>query len=214
MPDPHHTTRLGELVDIVSGYSARGRIEADEDADYALLQTGDVDEYGGFDPNEIEPSVVVSKGGRDPLEPRDRHLLREGDVLYASLGGTLGGRRRAALVETDPGEIAASATFFIIRVADADQLDPGYLAWYLDQAHAVAYLDALSTGPGRVSKSALESLTISIPPVHTQRAIAQLARLAADERQLAEEQSELRWRLIHSQLLDLATGRVTTDFDS
>ena len=205
--ETHLTERLDKLAEIVTGYSARGRVVADPSADFALLQTGDIDASGQFDHNTIEPSVIVGPNGPEPVKPHSRHLLREGDVLFISLGGGL----RAVLVERDLSAIAAASSFFIVRVRDREVLDPGYLAWLLDQPPAKAHfeLTAVGTYQGRVNKAALESLPVSLPPIHTQHVIARLAGLARDEDRLAREHAETRRALIDHTLLQLATGRLT-----
>lgn len=187
--------KLADLVTIQSGYAPRGRGEPDPDADYALLKVSDISDDGEFDPGMLDRYVDVSPGSQ--------HLLREGDVVFA----TRGAHNWAVYVPADMPDVAATSHLYIIRAAEGTA-DPAYLAWYLNQRPAQAYFEALSTGThvARVNKEVLQGLEIPLPSLDEQRQIARAGHLAIEEYRLALEHASRRRELVESILLDrLAT---------
>ncbi|MHB2031769.1 MAG: restriction endonuclease subunit S domain-containing protein [Gemmatimonadaceae bacterium] len=75
-------------------------------------------------------------------------------------------------------------SLFIIR--PANDMDAGYLAWYLNQAPAQTSIDQIRTGAGApiVQRSAFAQIEILLPPLDVQRKIAELGTLLAREQEL------------------------------
>ena len=85
-----------------------------------------------------------------------------------------------------------------------DPILPGYLAWYLNQPHAQAYIEALRSGVSvqMLRRDALGSLEIPVPPVDMQKKVAEIALLAVEEEQLTRALMEKRRTFIDNLLLD------------
>lgn len=123
----------------------------------------------------------------DPPDPelktnklKDRHLLKEGDILFAAKGL----RNFAGIVQKQDLPAVASTSFFIIHIKSKEIL-PGYLAWFLNLSKTLNYLKNKSSGTGipSIRKRALEELELSIPSIEKQRLILNIT--ATQKRQEA-----------------------------
>jgi len=107
----------------------------------------------------------------------DKHLLQHGDVLFAAKGT----KNFAAWYESKNQPAVASTSFFVIRIQESFQnkILPEFLAWYINQPISQKFLKgkAMGTSIVSISKSVLEELQISIPDLHTQRAILKITQL-------------------------------------
>ena len=105
-----------------------------------------------------------------------------------------GAHRTAFLVDDPLPRTVADRTFFVAR-PDPDQVEPAFLAWYLDERRAQHYLESHSRGTNiqTIKKSALERLPVQLPPLDTQREIAEVQSLV--ERELMNEWMDQRAKL-------------------
>jgi len=109
-----------------------------------------------------------------------------GDVLFISRGT----RNCAAVVEFVPEDTVASATFYILR--PTAQVDPGYLAWCLNQPPVQAQISQVRTGAGTpiVQRSVFADIMIPLPPVIEQKRLAELGQLMRKEQELRKKLAE------------------------
>lgn len=180
---------LEEIARVRSGYSFRGRIEEARDGTFRVVQIKDV--------SEGEPVAAENLARTNLPDAKPDHLLRPGDVLFASRGA----RRQAVLIEREMPNTIFGSQFFACE--SGDRLDPAYLAWYLNQRPAQRYFEETAVGSKMriVTKEALERLEVILPPFERQRKIAEVYMLSLRERRLVEEIRRKREHLVEAALL-------------
>jgi len=111
-------------------------------------------------------------------------VLRDGDIVFMARGAI----NYATILSEVPNHALAAASFFIVRASITD-LDPVYLAWYLNQPRAQRYFTQ-NSGRGVhmpvVRRSVLEQMDVPLPSFATQKLIAELFRLSLDEQELTK----------------------------
>jgi restriction endonuclease S subunit len=129
----------------------------------------------------------------------EKHLLKNGDVLFAAKGT----KNFAAIFENHNEPSVASTSFFVLRLTDKKVL-PDYLAWFLNSSPTQSLLkaQAIGTSMASISKVVLESLEISVPGIETQQAILQISELRNKEKNLKSEIEKLREQLIQQQIFN------------
>ena len=177
IPQPS-ATRLGDLVQIIPGYSDRQKPQP-------------------------HPSLLRIVGARavrdecvawDQLEPCERRpgaeraQLRDGDLLLAVRSV----EPRVVRISRPPAGTVAGASFAILR-DPASTVDLGYLHWHLNAAGPRDRLRSMLRGSSIafLPIADLASLEVSLPPLTRQLAIVRVATLRA-------RLSALTHRLDHS----------------
>ena len=114
--------------------------------------------------------------------------IEEGDLIVAARGAA-----------TDVCQAAhswlgafISLDLYLVR-PDPSKVDPGYLAAFLDLPATQAAFSGNKQGTGlaRLPKEALDKLAVPLPPMPTQRLIAELARSFHDEAALLQRLANL-----------------------
>lgn len=191
---------LKEIAELQAGYSFRSGITPAENG-IPIVQIKDVGvrgvQFGDLVKAEVE-------------DFRPEHRVRGGDVLFTTRGTS---RRAAALgAGGDLPEAIFVAQIIALRVRPefAQTILPAYLAWYLNQPPAQQYLEENAGGSHipNIRKESLANLSVDLPPIETQRKIAELYELRIKEQELTEEIQTRRGRLIEAALLMLATGKI------
>ena len=174
---------LRDIAQIKSGVFAKPGLEA------ALFyfKGSDFDDAGEFK-EVIEPSL-------ENTPELSRHLLSNGDVLFAAKG-----RQFFAAVYT--GRFApavASTTFFVLKV-DAAKIIPEFLAWYLNHPETNSFLSAASRGSSipMVPKSMLEEMLIPVPDMQTQQKVVAISVLQKRRKKLALKIESLKTEYINN----------------
>lgn len=130
----------------------------------------------------------------------EKHLLRHGDVLFAAKGT----KNFAAWYESKNQPAVASTSFFVIRIQDnfINKILPEFLVWFINQPGSQKFLKerAIGTSLVSISKVVLEQLEITIPDLHTQKAILKITQLWNNEKNLKRQIETLREKQIHQQL--------------
>jgi restriction endonuclease S subunit len=129
----------------------------------------------------------------------EKHLLNEGDVLFAAKGT----KNFAAVFENHNEPSVASTSFFVIRPTDKKLL-PQYLAWVLNSQTTQTLLkgQAIGTAIPSISKQVLENLEIAIPNIEKQKVILQITKLRNKEKSLKREIETLREKQIQQQIIN------------
>ncbi len=127
----------------------------------------------------------------------DKHLLKEGDVLFAAKGT----KNFAAVFEKHFEPSVASTSFFVIRLTGNVVL-PHYLAWFLNSDSVLKQLkgQAIGTSIPSISKQVLEDLEIAIPSLEIQNVILRIAELRNKEKLLKQKIEALREIQIQKQI--------------
>lgn len=187
--------RLSDVAEIHAGHLNRAKIEPSDGGSHRLVQGRDVE--AGI----LQCGAAHLICFRPELSPGDIPL-RDGDVLFMARGA----KNYAALLAQVPESTLAAASFFIVR-ATSTKIDPAYTAWYLNQPKAQHYFTQ-NSGRGVhmpvVRRSVLEDLDIPLPPLPTQKQIADLFRLALDERELTTALLAKRAKLMEAACLRAA----------
>jgi len=155
------------------------------------LQSKHFDEYGQLH-DVLHPDLVA-----DGIS--EKHLLKEGDVLFAAKGT----KNFAAVFENHNEPSVASTSFFVIRPTDKKLL-PQYLAWFLNNHTTQTFLkgQAIGTSIPSISKHVLEHLEITVPDMETQKAILQITKLRNKEKSLKQKIETLREKQIQQQIIN------------
>ena len=188
-------TELREIARVQMGYSFRTRLELMEPGEIAVLQMRDL-----TDENRVDCSGLL----RIEMEKlKEHHLVKPGDLVFRSRGQV----STSAILTEDPGKAVVAAPLLRIRV-NSDSVLPEYLHWFINQPTAQAFLASRAKGTAQkmISKQALESLVVSVPPLERQRTIAELAALAEIEQDLMKQLSGKRRQYISTILMQLAEG--------
>ena len=153
------------------------------------LQSKHFDEYGQLH-SVLHPDLVAEGIS-------EKHLLKNGDVLFAAKGT----KNFAAVFENHNEPSVASTSFFVIRPTNKKML-PQYLAWVLNSHTTKTLLkgQAIGTSIPSISKQVLENLEIAVPSIETQKAILQITKLRNKEKSLKQEIEVLRDKFLNQQL--------------
>lgn len=158
------------------------------------LQSKHFDEYGQLHA-VLHPDLIA-----DGIS--EKHLLKDGDVLFAAKGT----KNFAAVFENHNEPSVASTSFFVIRPTDNKVL-PQYLAWFLNNHNTQTLLkgQAIGTSIPSISKQVLENLEIALPSIETQKTILQITKLRNMEKSLKQKIETLREKQIQAMLLEAAS---------
>lgn len=155
------------------------------------LQSKHFDEYGQLH-SVLHPDL--------PAEGiSEKHLLKDGDVLFAAKGT----KNFAAVFENNNEPSVASTSFFVIRPT-SNKVLPKFLAWFLNNHSTQTLLkgQAIGTSIPSISKQVLENLEITIPSIETQLAILQITQLRNKEKSLKQRIEALREKQIQQQIIN------------
>jgi len=189
--------RLAKIARVQSGYISRGKVEPYNDGSHLLLQAKDVDGHRLVYRTDHLIRFAPILSGKD-------WILKPGDVLFMARGT----RNYSLLLDEIPHLVLAAACFFIVRVSTEGVL-PGFLCWYLNQAPVKHYLSRHS-GRGVhmpvVRRAVLENVDVPLPPLDTQKKIAELHRLVQNEQELLEKLADKRKDLMAAACLKAVRG--------
>ena len=175
--------QLGELCDIHSGYTARGRLEPMPEGGIPAIQMrGAVGPHGDITDGSLQRY--------DLLDLPDRYLVRGGEVIFRSRGEP----NTAAVVSAALGEPAAVIVPLLIMRPDQTRVLPEYLAWAINQPDAQRKLGSGAQGTSlrMIPKAVLERLEIPLPDLENQHRIATFAALSRREGGLLRELADRR----------------------
>lgn len=184
---------LATAAEIRTGYSFRGRVEADPSGLVKVIQMKDIDRS-----NRVRPETIARILPIGDLRP---HWLQEGDLLFRCRGESYS----AAIVPDGLGQAIAASPLMVIRPKRV-MASPAYLRWFLNQGSTQNLLSSIAAGSAVkiINKAALERLEIPLPSPDRQRRIAEIGELAEEEARLARELVDLRRQLTEKTLLEEA----------
>jgi restriction endonuclease S subunit len=182
--------KLGNFVSIRTGLFTKTTFEGN----IAYLQSKDFDEKG-FLSSTLEPELKADK-------ITDKHLLKPGDVLFASKGT----KNFAAVYEHKNIPAVASTSFFVIRIKDdfKNKVLSEYLRWFMNQTKSQRFLQGNAIGTSMVSipKSVLGELEIYIPSIEKQKAILKINDLHNKQKNIRKEIESLIEQKIQQQIFN------------
>ncbi len=209
--------KLRDIAEIQSGYQHRDKahpISMDSTGTHRIIQIKDLDPEEQFKDEVIEHGGIVPyvwAGDLNRVTPSGdarRYLVSRGDVLFLSRGQ----RPCAVPILASLKDTVASYYFYILR-PDAARVSSEYLAWFINQSTAQAFLERLQRGSHIqiIPKSAFEELEVIVPPLVTQCAIAKLERLRQKEEHIMSRLVQARRRLVNGLALRAAQEHHATE---
>lgn len=186
--------KIKDIADIQIGYQFRGKIEADPKGTHKVIQIRDFDEFQNLQANNL---CKVT-----PKYDAERYLVNKGNVLFLARGH----RNYAIPIKNSLENTIAASYFFILRIKTENVL-PEYVAWFIKQSPAQAYLHNIArrgTHIPVVPKSAFEDMSIDVPDIKLQKAIIELDNLLEKERSLLYKLQEKRALFVHAICLKAA----------
>ena len=178
------------IADIQVGYQAKAGIKERVQGTHRLIQSKDFDSSHRVHSEDL----LAFCPERNP----EIYSVRKEDVLFQARGV----EHFAHYIEDDLKDTLAAGSFYILRLQSEDLL-PQYLAWWLNQSKAQAWLRAQARGTGIsfVSKHTLSHLQVRIPPLSIQKKVVKIVTLARREQFLLDKLAQTRSRLVKAACL-------------
>lgn len=186
--------QLGEIAEVTVGHSFRSRLEQESSGDVAVVQMKDLSQENRL----VESGLVRTSMGK--INPRQ--LLRKNDIVFRARGLT----NTAVHIHKDIGPAVLAAPLLRIRVYD-QSISPDYLAWWINQPEAQAYMVKQGKGTTQrmISVPVLKGLWVEVPALETQRQIVELAELAQEEQKLLYALADKRAKYVEGILMQAAS---------
>ena len=187
---------LSEIAKIQVGYQARGKVEENLDGNFIIIRSQDFDNNGKLNIDQAMhffPSFNI--------DPKN-YLIANGDILVQARGQN----HLAYLIDKEVINTVASNSFYIIRIRNNANVDPSYLAWWINQSKVQGYFEreqGLSTIPF-ISKNVLLKTEIVVPTISIQKRIGELIILWKKEQELLQQLTEKKEILIQEVALKAA----------
>jgi len=178
--------KIKDIAEIQIGYQFRGRIETVPKGTHKVIQIRDFDEFQNLRVTDLYKVTLKYDA--------ERYIVNKGNILFLARGH----RNYAIPIKESLVDTIAASYFFILRLRNENIL-PEYLAWFIRQAPAQAYLHNIArrgTHMPMVPKSAFENLPIDIPDIETQKTIIKVDNLIEKERSLLNQIQEKRIQFI------------------
>lgn len=180
-------TLIKEITHIQTGLFAK----PSDKGEVVYLQSKHFDEYGQLHA-VLYPDLMA-----DGIS--EKHLLKDGDVLFAAKGN----KNFAAVFENHNEPSVASTSFFVLRQT-GNKVLPRYIAWFLNHTTTQNVLKEMARGTSipSIRKSVLEDLEIVIPSLENQKIIVTLSELALKETEIRMKVLERRKQIIEQQIFN------------
>ncbi|HCE41981.1 MAG TPA: hypothetical protein DET40_00340 [Lentisphaeria bacterium] len=168
--------KLKDLVEIISGFQLREKLEKTNIGAYRIILPKDIDR----DMHEVDLANLYLTDIRNP----EKYFVRKGDVLLQARGFSY----PPSLIRVDLDRTAVSSQYYIIR-ANPDRILPEFLAFYLSLEPVQKRLKGLARGTNimMLVKDELEKFILDVPHLGKQKYIVELSELAKKEKKLMEE---------------------------
>lgn len=202
--------KLHDIAEVQLGYQHREKISHVEHGSHRLIQGKDVVRSDSVTGNSDQPvGWRLLTDNLDRVTPKgdaERYRLQPGDVLFVSRGTTniavpLNEHTVQPLPD-DWNEIIPAYTFYILR-PDRSRVIPEYLAWYINQPIAQAFLAQQSRGTlvKLLPKTIFEDLEVPVPSLSVQQQVMQVEALRGREESLLRQLIAARQRLVQQTCL-------------
>jgi len=200
MKQLHNLISLGQIADIRSGFTFRGKIEELSKGNAFVVQIKDIrqrQDMTGVDLLDVKQMPQIQWDGRA------KTLVTPNTVLLPARGGYF----RAAYTgaETSALPVVASSQVILIRPRSA-KVTAEFLCWSLNQPRMQRYLEDIASQGSSIpmlSTAAARALKLDIPSLATQHKILHLNRIWAQEQQLTRDLLNNRERMLQGMFLQL-----------
>jgi len=186
---------IKSCADVLPGFSIKTSITHDPDGTHQVILARHLPDFGPYEYRKEHELRII------PERPPEKYLVSGGDILFMSRGTY----NRAVLLNAVPNPTLATASFYIIK--PGEMVDPGYMAWCLNQEPLQLKIAEIRTGAGTplVPRADFSQIRIILPPVEEQRKITEIGKLMVHEKELANmmlERIELKHRLLGKIIID------------
>ena len=153
--------------------------------------------------------------GKHKIPSRARRKVQPGDIVYSTVRPN---QKHFGLLKSVPQSFLASTGFAVLRGVDG-LADTGFIYWFLAQDHVVDYLHSIAENSTSaypsIKPSDLEQLTLSLPPLPEQRAVAHVLGTLDDKielnRQMNQTLEDMARALFKSWFVDFDPVRAKID---
>lgn len=163
---------IKEVATVRSGHSFRTAVEEMQEGNAYVVQMRDVSLERGINFSSLIKTTI------------DRpSYLQENDILFVPRGNN----NIALLVGEEANErrLVAINHFMVITV-EQNKVDPGFLAWWLNQRPAQHYFERQSEGTAirNIRRAILENAPVSLPSIEQQELILELIESIKQKRNI------------------------------
>lgn len=167
-------------------------------------KTSEGNNYSGIKLKDVNSDGIINYEGLEKFnfdKMNEKYLLKKDDILFKAKSGD----NTAALIDCELDNTVAAAQYIIIRVKDKEELDPGYLAMYLNSEYAQDYFKKHSEGTALsiVKIKSLEDLEIKIIPIEKQKELAKIYKLMKEEKVHMEKLAQTREKQFKAYLREI-----------
>lgn len=152
-----------------------------------------------FDENGQLTSVLVPEVQLS--NQTERHLLKDGDVLFAAKGT----KNFAAVYEKQFGLCVASSIFMVIRINPDSKsiISPEFLAWVINHPTTQLWLksNAIGSALQSISKVTLLEMEVVVPSLEKQKAILKIKSLSKLEQNIQKQLADLKQQYLQQLLI-------------
>ena len=193
--------RLGQLVEMRTGYPFRKRIPFVEKGGCRLVQMGDVSATKG---------LIWDSGLARVEAPGDwqKHVLHCGDLLFVARGV----RNETATFGGEAADVIAAPHLFVMR-CDGRSVSAEYLGWYLNLPETRELIRKFRGGSAVpfVPMAALAGLEVPVPSMEVQNTIVCVDRLKLREQELLEAIRARRRELVDGTMREAVLRAVASN---
>lgn len=200
MKELHNLTPLGQIADIRSGFTFRGKIEEVRRGNAYLVQIKDIRQHQ----EETDVYLLDTKQMPQILwGGRAKAIVTPNTVLLPARGGYF--RASYTSAETSALPVVASSQFILIQPRSA-KVTAEFLCWSLNQPWMQRYLEDIASQGSSIpmlSTVATKGLKLEIPTTAVQQKILYLNRIWEQEKQLSRELLKNRETMLQGMFLQL-----------
>ncbi len=190
--------RLKDFAVVISGYTFREAIEADENGNSFVFQAKDVRQANPFYDITVLTKITQNLSS-------DSNNLKKNDIIQVARGMKTGSFRSTVFVSEEEN-IIASSSVHIIRLTAKDVL-PEYVSYYLNSKLGQDCLSKIISGSyiGAVPRKELENINIPIPSINYQQAIIDLFKNMREQQKIIDRKSAINKNILNSAFRTLVT---------
>lgn len=195
-----HTTTLGQLADVRSGFVFRSTVAHDPDGSIQVVGMKDL---------RMDAGIAWDSVIRIQSKPKySDYFLQEGDILFTVRGARFYG----VFIDAIEGEAIASHHLFHIRVRDKQAVMPAFLSWLMNRAEAQRYYaehamgQSTSSGLRGLRRPDMENLPIHLPSMEKQKAVMQMVDCLRQEITVLEASIKNRLAIQDALVTELRQG--------
>lgn len=198
----NNTVQLEQVADVFPGHYEKGSGADDPGGTHRLVFIGSIDPAPG---HRLLPEKCPRFTPKS--DPKDA-VLQADDLVIPARGERQTVARIADAVDDRP--LIAASFLHVIRPRPTE-LDSGYLAWWLNQSAVQARIAGFVRGSKMpfLPLSATRAIRVNLPPLDTQRRIANLYTLSISEHELTTAIRDRRRQLADALALHAVQGAIT-----